>query len=317
MQALLDLATDAALGRRFNPVLDLPLVADGWRLACGEPRRAARAAAAAVALAAGVALAVAALWWAAGRLPVAAAPGARGALAVPLARARRARRRPGDRLRPARQRRRVAPRLGASARRLARARATSPASAPRPRPTTGPARRPATSCRRCRAATSSWSSSRSYGRSAHENPLYAPTVAAALAEAEARLAAAGLAARSAWLTSPVVGGQSWLAHATLLSGLAVDSEGRYRALLASPRRTLLHLARAAGWSTAAVMPAITLPWPEAGWFGYDSVLAAKDLGYRGRPFNWVTMPDQFTLACARAPAARPAPAARRSSPRSR
>ena len=44
------------------------------------------------------------------------------------------------------------------------------------------------------------------------------------------------------------------------------------------------------------MPAITLPWPEAAWFGYDTVLAAKDLGYRGRPFNWVTMPDQFTLA---------------------
>ncbi len=43
------------------------------------------------------------------------------------------------------------------------------------------------------------------------------------------------------------------------------------------------------------MPAITMPWPEAGWFGYDEVLAAKDLDYRGRPFKWVTMPDQFTL----------------------
>ena len=26
------------------------------------------------------------------------------------------------------------------------------------------------------------------------------------------------------------------------------------------------------------------------------MLAAADLGYRGKPFNWVTMPDQFTLA---------------------
>jgi hypothetical protein len=26
------------------------------------------------------------------------------------------------------------------------------------------------------------------------------------------------------------------------------------------------------------------------------LLAAADLGYRGQPFNWVTMPDQFTLA---------------------
>jgi hypothetical protein len=30
--------------------------------------------------------------------------------------------------------------------------------------------------------------------------------------------------------------------------------------------------------------------------GFDTILAAKDLGYRGQPFNWVTMPDQFTLA---------------------
>ena len=44
------------------------------------------------------------------------------------------------------------------------------------------------------------------------------------------------------------------------------------------------------------MPAITLAWPEADYFGYDRVLAAADLGYRGQPFNWVTMPDQFTLA---------------------
>ena len=30
--------------------------------------------------------------------------------------------------------------------------------------------------------------------------------------------------------------------------------------------------------------------------GFDRILAAADLGYRGLPFNWVTMPDQFTLA---------------------
>ncbi len=135
----------------------------------------------------------------------------------------------------------------------------------------------------------------SYGRSALENPRYAPTVTAALADGEAGLAAAGLAARSAWMTAPMVGGQSWLAHASVLSGLWIDGEGRYRALIASPRLSLLALARKAGWQTAAVMPAITRAWPEASWFGYDRVLAANDLGYRGKPFNWVTMPDQFTL----------------------
>ena len=64
------------------------------------------------------------------------------------------------------------------------------------------------------------------------------------------------------------------------------------------------------------MPAITLAWPEAGCFGYDRVLAADDLGYRGRPFSWVTMPDQFTLAALERRCSRRAPR-RRSSPRSR
>ncbi|MCV0394790.1 MAG: sulfatase [Rhizobiaceae bacterium] len=136
----------------------------------------------------------------------------------------------------------------------------------------------------------------SYGRSTLDNPLYGPTTKAALADVEAGLAARGYAMRSAWLTAPIVGGQSWLAHGTFLSGLWIDDQGRYDALLRSPRKALNRVAAEAGWRSVAVMPAIVMPWPEAGWFGYDAVHAAKDLGYRGKPFNWVTMPDQYTLS---------------------
>jgi hypothetical protein len=44
------------------------------------------------------------------------------------------------------------------------------------------------------------------------------------------------------------------------------------------------------------MPQITLDWPESLVMGFETVLAAADLGYAGRNFNWVTMPDQFTFA---------------------
>jgi hypothetical protein len=44
------------------------------------------------------------------------------------------------------------------------------------------------------------------------------------------------------------------------------------------------------------MPAITLPWPEARFLGFDAIYEAKDLGYRGEAFNWTTMPDQYTLS---------------------
>lgn len=136
----------------------------------------------------------------------------------------------------------------------------------------------------------------SYGRTSHDTPLFADLHRATLAQAQARLAARGLAMASGWAGSPTRGGQSWLAHATLANGLRVDGQGRYRAVLASGRQTLFHHAARAGFHTAAVMPQITMAWPEAAGMGFDTVLAAADLGYRGPAFNWVTMPDQFTFA---------------------
>ncbi len=135
----------------------------------------------------------------------------------------------------------------------------------------------------------------SYGRSSFLNPFYIETHTGTLADIEARLAGQGLAMRSAFLTAPMVGGQSWLAHGAVASGLWTDNQRRYQALLASPRRTLFHYAQGAGFRTAAVMPAITMDWPEGEFFGFDTILPAADLGYAGDRFNWVTMPDQFTM----------------------
>jgi hypothetical protein len=135
----------------------------------------------------------------------------------------------------------------------------------------------------------------SYGRSALESPRFSQRTLGRLQAVDAELAAAGISARSGWMGSPIAGGQSWLAHGTLLSGLLVNNQIRYESLLRSDRESLNAVFRGAGWRTVAVMPAITMPWPEAAWFGFDEVLAAHDLGYAGLPFNWVTMPDQFTL----------------------
>ncbi|WP_319532015.1 sulfatase-like hydrolase/transferase [uncultured Cohaesibacter sp.] len=136
----------------------------------------------------------------------------------------------------------------------------------------------------------------SYGRSAIEDPLYSPIIQPRLTAVEAQLQKAGLAIATGWSLSPTMGGLSWLAHGTFLSGLWVDSQNRYDRLMISERKSLNRLFQQAGWRTAAIMPAITMAWPEAEYFGYDQVLAAKDLGYKGKPFNWVTMPDQYTLS---------------------
>jgi hypothetical protein len=137
----------------------------------------------------------------------------------------------------------------------------------------------------------------SYGRSALEQPRYAATLQPTLDAFEAKLADRGLSAASGYLTSPTVGGQSWFAHGTLESGLWVDNQRLYDLLIAEGERLTLTRAFArAGYRTVAVKPAITMPWPEGPILGFDQVYAAKDLGYRGKPFNWVTMPDQYTLA---------------------
>ena len=135
----------------------------------------------------------------------------------------------------------------------------------------------------------------SYGRVAFDNPLYATRHRQTLAEASKKLEQAGLEVRSGWLTSPVKGGQSWLAHGTLASGLPIGDQRRYGAMLSSRHLTLYQLAARAGYLTRAVVPAIVLAWPEGPKMGFEEIFAAKDLGYAGQPFNWVTMPDQYTL----------------------
>lgn len=136
----------------------------------------------------------------------------------------------------------------------------------------------------------------SYGQSAVEDPRYAPTIRPRLEGMQRDLAAAGFASASTWITSPTVGGLSWLAHGTFLSGLWTDSQARYDRLMISKRPSLNRLFAEAGWESVAVMPAITMDWPQSAYYGYDRILAAADLGYRGKPFNWITMPDQYTLS---------------------
>lgn len=136
----------------------------------------------------------------------------------------------------------------------------------------------------------------SYGRSAIEDPRYSGITLPRLATMQNQIEAAGLHAVSGWIGSPTVGGLSWLAHGTLLSGLWVDSQARYDRLMISRQPSLNRLFLQAGWHTVAVMPAITMAWPEAEYFGYTQILSASGLEYRGKPFNWITMPDQYTMA---------------------
>lgn len=136
----------------------------------------------------------------------------------------------------------------------------------------------------------------SYGRVAVEHPEMAAQVGQVLDTGTAALRSLGYSSRSAFLTSPVSGGGSWMAQATFLSGLKVGNQQRYQTLVASDRLTLNRAFQRADWRSVGVMPGITRAWPEGQFFGYDRIYAADNLGYHGPRFSYATMPDQFTLS---------------------
>jgi hypothetical protein len=136
-----------------------------------------------------------------------------------------------------------------------------------------------------------------YGGVAVDGSRAAAGVESTLDAGTAELQAAGFASRSAYLTSPTFGGISWLAHATLQSGLWVDSQHRYDSLMTTRRLTLADAFRRAGWRTVADVPANQRPWPQgSSFYRYEAVYGAGDVGYAGPAFSYATMPDQYVLS---------------------
>jgi hypothetical protein len=117
----------------------------------------------------------------------------------------------------------------------------------------------------------------------------------AIRAAEAGLRAAGFETASAFLASPTFGGRSWLAHGTLESGIRIADQLRYDLLFESDLVPLAGIFNRAGYRTVRAMPGTLWPWPAGALFRYDRTWIAPDFEYRGPPFAWAPMPDQYVL----------------------
>jgi hypothetical protein len=100
---------------------------------------------------------------------------------------------------------------------------------------------------------------------------------------------------SAFVTSPTFGGESWLAHITLMSGIEVHDLQTNAQVMAERRDTLVKLFGRRGYRTVALMPGLQQTWPEGSFYGFDQIYGASQLAYRGPQFGWFEVPDQFTL----------------------
>lgn len=136
----------------------------------------------------------------------------------------------------------------------------------------------------------------SYGQSFLLDEQLGPPAAQRLTEIEQQITDAGLHVRSGWMTSPVRGGRSWLAHASFASGLKISNQARFDRLVASDRTSMYGLFSQAGWNSLGIVPAIREAWPEGVWYGFDQIYDFEGMNYKGEAFGWVTMPDQFTLS---------------------
>ena len=136
----------------------------------------------------------------------------------------------------------------------------------------------------------------SYGAVSWESP----NLADALVPSRARLAddirATGRSVMSALVESPTFGGESWLAHLSLLSGTEVRDNRTNARLLAQERDTLVTLFQRGGYQSVALVPGMLVAWPEGRFYRYDDVYDYDRLRYRGPPFGWWSVTDQYALA---------------------
>jgi hypothetical protein len=135
----------------------------------------------------------------------------------------------------------------------------------------------------------------SYGTTVFDTPEFLAGIGQSLTRFETALRDAGYTIASNRLVSPTFGGGSWLAHATLASGVRLDDPVLYTLLMDSRRKLLPAYFKEAGWRTIGIAPGIKTPSSNARAWGFDREVYAGDLDYHGPAFGWFEIPDQFTL----------------------
>lgn len=101
---------------------------------------------------------------------------------------------------------------------------------------------------------------------------------------------------SAFVESTTFGGESWLAHISFLSATEVRDDRTNARLMAQERDTVVKLFGRHGYRTVAIMPGHLVPWPEGEFYGFDEIYDHERLDYRGPPFGWWSVTDQYALA---------------------
>ncbi len=125
-----------------------------------------------------------------------------------------------------------------------------------------------------------------------------------LRHTEDTLRADGWHMASAHLDSPVRGGRSWLAIASILTGVRVDRQLLFNRFRDDPDDTphLVHFLNQRGYHTVALQPFTfsRTGLPVRNLYNFDTTLYRDDLNYEGPSYGLADAPDQYSLHFAHA-----------------
>lgn len=135
-----------------------------------------------------------------------------------------------------------------------------------------------------------------YGRTVQTTPIFRDHLAPSYQAFASEVAAHGFNVCTDFVRATMLGGNSWLTHATLQTGVPIYDQFDYSSLF--EQNISASLAKAftrAGYRTISVKPGTTRYSPTARRYGFDREYAARDLDYHGPAYAWAPMPDQFVL----------------------
>ncbi len=138
----------------------------------------------------------------------------------------------------------------------------------------------------------------SYGQVVATIPALRETWEPRIRDMQTNLEATGWHTASAWCRSPISGGRSWLADASLFMGVRIFHESVYRHLLDQPEpRSLVRWFGRQGYETVLVAPADRArPGIELeNLHRFSTTVFQKDLHYGGPSMGWGLVPDQYAL----------------------
>ena len=136
----------------------------------------------------------------------------------------------------------------------------------------------------------------SYGRVAYDRPAFNSRLTPSRSALADAVDETGRDVVSAFVESPTFGGNSWLAHISLLSGIEVKDPDTDALLMTQKRDTLAKAFSRNGHRTVGWMPGLKQAWPEGAFYGFDDIYGQARMSYVGPEFGWFQLPDQFSLA---------------------